>query len=46
MEFIVDIYNKIWLFILKVLAEAGIAFDVTKVPEWLNVPSLPAEDVE
>lgn len=43
MEFIVDIYNKIWLFILEVLDKAGVAFDVTKVPEWLNVPELPAE---
>jgi hypothetical protein len=43
MEFIVEIYNKIWEFILKVLAEAGVNFDVTKVPEWLNVPSLPVD---
>lgn len=43
MEFIVDLYNKIWLFILDILAEAGIAFDTTKVPEWLNVPSRDAE---
>ena len=40
MDFIVNIYNQIWRFILKVLAEAGVNFDVTKVPEWLNVPSL------
>lgn len=43
MEFIVDIYNKIWLFILDVLAKAGVAFDATRVPEWLNVPTLDAE---
>lgn len=43
MEFIVDIYNKIWLFILEVLEKAGVAFDVTKVPEWLNVPTPEAE---
>ena len=43
MDFIVDIYNKIWIFILKVIKEAGINFDVTKVPEWLNVPSLEEE---
>ena len=43
MEFIVDIYNKIWLFILDVLAKAGVAFDATRVPEWLNVPSLPVD---
>lgn len=43
MDFIVNLYNQIWLFILKVLAEAGIDFDATRVPEWLNVPTLPAE---
>ena len=44
MDFIVEIYNKIWLFVLTVVEKAGLTFDVSKVPEWLNVPSL--EDAE
>ena len=38
MEKIVEIYNKIWLFILDILAKANIDVDLSKVPEWLNVP--------
>lgn len=34
------IYNRIWAFVLTVLDKAGIAFDATKLPEWLNVPTL------
>ena len=34
------IYNKIWVFILTILDKAGIAFDTSKVPAWLNVPSI------
>ena len=43
MEFIVEIYNKIWLLILGVLKEAGVEFDASKAPEWLNIPTLDAE---
>ena len=32
------LYNRIWSFVLTVLAKAGINFDTTKLPEWLNVP--------
>ena len=42
MDFIVDIYNKIWLLILGILKEVGIEFDASKAPEWLNIPSLEA----
>ena len=38
MEKIVEIYNEIWKFILKVLADANVNVDLSKVPSWLNVP--------
>ena len=38
MEKIVAIYNEIWKFIIKVLADAGVNFDASKLPGFLNIP--------
>ena len=31
------IYNRIWAFILDILAKAGVNVDLSKIPSWLNV---------
>ena len=31
------IYNRIWAFILDILAKVGVNFDASKLPEWLGV---------
>ena len=42
MEKILEIYNKIWIFVLETLKKAGITPDFSNVPEWLNIPSIEA----